>query len=274
MEVTSNEIRARVSASYARALEKAENGQADEQASACCGTDCCGSDETLPAADTASTTRDEVPSFGCGDPLLFAEVKEGEVVLDLGSGAGFDLLAAASKVGNSGYVIGVDMTDAMIEAARKNAASAGFKNIEVRKGIIENLPVAAESVDWVISNCVVNLSPEKGRVFAEIARVLKPGGRFSISDITADDLPDDVLENAEAYDACISGAIPEDEYLAGLRAAGLEDVRTEARLPAHEIAADCGCESCDGTMDPAALEGKIWSVRVTGVKPPASREPR
>lgn len=265
MPDTSNAIRERVSASYARAIATAEDRAKDAETSACCGTDCCGS-----AADDVQVleaARDAVPSFGCGDPLLFAEVKEGEVVLDLGSGAGYDLLAAAEKVGPTGYVVGVDMTDAMIEAARKNAASAGFKNIEVRKGIIENLPVATESVDWVISNCVVNLSPEKDRVFSEIARVLKPGGRFSISDITADDLPPDVLRDANAYDGCISGAIPEEEYLAGLTAAGLDSVTTEARVPAHEIAADCGCESCDSEIDVASLEGKVFSVRVTGRKP-------
>jgi len=262
---TSTQVRERVSASYARAISVAENKPQDKATAACCGSDCCGSD--ADEAQTVTVLRDEVPSFGCGDPLLFAQVKEGEVVLDLGSGAGYDLLAAAEKVGPTGYVIGVDMTDAMIESARRNAASAGFKNVEVRKGIIENLPVATDSVDWVISNCVVNLSPEKDRVFAEIQRVLKPGGRFSISDITADDLPASVLSNEEAYDRCISGAIPEEDYLAGLRGTGLESVRTESRVPAHDIAGDCGCESCDGGLDVAALEGKVWSVRVTGSKP-------
>ncbi len=262
---SSDEIRDRVSSAYTHALQIAE--QLTSKDAGCCGPDCCGPSQVATETGTSTAVRDEVPSFGCGDPLLFQEVTEGSVVLDLGSGAGYDLLAAAEKVGPAGYVIGVDMTDSMIEAARRNAARAGFKNIEVRKGIIENLPVATSSVDWVISNCVVNLSPEKDRVFAEIARVLKPGGRFSISDITAEDLPDDVLSNADAYDGCISGAIPEDQYLYGLRAAGLESVTTEARLPAHEIAADCGCESCDSEIDVAALEGKVFSVRVTGRKP-------
>ncbi|MGA7305781.1 MAG: methyltransferase domain-containing protein [Rhodothermales bacterium] len=265
MSTSSNEIRERVSASYARAIELAEGSKTQDETSSCCGSDCC--EPGVATVAEPEVIREDVPSFGCGDPLLFSEVREGDVVLDLGSGAGYDLLAAAAKVGEHGYVIGVDMTDAMIEAARRNAAAAGFKNIEVRKGIIENLPVATGTVDWVISNCVVNLSPEKDRVFAEIARVLKPGGRFSISDITADDLPEEVLQNASAYDGCISGAISEVEYLAGLEGAGLESVRTENRLPAHEIAADCGCETCDGPLDPAGLEGKVWSVRVTGRKP-------
>lgn len=263
MEKSANEIRTRVSSAYARALDVAEDAELTQLVEGCCSSDCCG--PSAVAEDLVD--RSEVPSFGCGDPLLFADVEEGQVVLDLGSGAGYDLLAAAAKVGSNGYVIGVDMTPAMIEAARRNASAAGFTNIEVRKGIIENLPVATESVDWVISNCVVNLSPEKDRVFSEIARVLKPGGRFSISDITAEDLPADVLGNEDAYDGCISGAIPEDQYLAGLRAVGLESVSTEARLPAHEIAADCGCESCNSEIDVSALEGKVWSVRVTGRKP-------
>ena len=174
--------------------------------------------------------RPGVPSFGCGNPLAFAEVKPGETVVDLGSGPGFDLIQAAKRVGPSGLVIGVDMTDAMIEEARRNAARAGFANIEVRKGLIENLPVAAGSVDWVISNCVINLSPEKPRVFAEIARVLRPGGRFRISDIVVESLPEWIRTNAAAYAACVAGAIPEREYVAGLEAAGLVDVKVESRL--------------------------------------------
>ena len=266
MTTTSEEIRSRVSSSYERAILAAEQ---EATATDCCEPGCCGQS---PANDVAVATidqvftKDAVPSFGCGDPLVFAEVQEGEVVLDLGSGAGYDLISAAEKVGKSGYVIGVDMTDAMIESARRNAAAAGNGNIEVRKGIIENLPVATETVDWVISNCVVNLSPEKDLVFAEIARVLKPGGRFSISDIVADELPETVLANSDAYDGCISGAIPEADYLGGLRSAGLTDVKTDSRVPAHEIAADCGCSTCDNEIDVDALEGKVWSIRVTGRK--------
>lgn len=271
MSDSANEIRARVSSAYARALSAAvaapgpaETERVDPKASGCCATDCCGGDVVAEERDQVTV---EVPSFGCGDPLVFAGVEPGQVVLDLGSGAGYDLLAAAEKVGVEGYVVGVDMTDSMIEAARRNAASAGYKNIEVRKGIIENLPVASESVDWVISNCVVNLSPEKERVFAEIARVLKPGGRFSISDITAEDLPREVVENEEAYDACIAGAIPETKYVEGLREAGLESVRVEARVPAHDLAEDCGCSTCDEGSELSGLEGKVWSVRITGRKP-------
>lgn len=265
MQDEANRVRARVSASYAQALRIAEGDTARSEAAGCCSTTCCGSDTTTEV-ETLTAEAEQVPSFGCGDPLLFAEVAPGQVVLDLGSGAGYDLLEAARKVGPDGYVIGVDMTDAMIESARRNAAAAGYGNVEVRKGIIENLPVATESVDWVISNCVVNLSPEKDLVFREIARVLKPGGRFSISDITAEDLPEHLVQDEAAYDACISGAISEADYLDGLRKAGLESVRVESRVPAHDLAADCGCETCDGTSNLSDLEGKIWSVRITGNK--------
>lgn len=160
-------------------------------------------------------------SFGCGNPVSFAAVKPGETVLDLGSGAGLDLLLAAERVGTSGRVIGIDMTDAMLERARANIKASGLENIEVRKGLIEQLPVDAASVDWVISNCVINLSAEKSRVFTEIARVLKPGGSMVVSDMVADDLPWWVKTSARFTAACVSGAISETAYLAGLQAAGL-----------------------------------------------------
>lgn len=170
-------------------------------------------------------------SFGCGNPLAFSQVEPGEVVLDLGSGAGIDLLIAARKVGPSGHVIGVDMTDEMIARARANATEAGFTTIEVRKGIIEALPVEAASVDWVISNCVINLSPEKHRVFAEIARVLKPGGRMRVSDIVVDDLPAWARDHMGLYASCVSGAVSQAEYVQGLAQAGLVDIEVRERFP-------------------------------------------
>ena len=131
-------------------------------------------------------------------------------MLDLGSGAGLDLMIAAEKCGPSGKVIGVDMTDDMIEVARKNASQAGHSNVDVRRGLIEDLPVDSSSVDWVVSNCVINLSPEKPRVFSEISRVMKPGARFSISDIVVADLPDWLRQSAAAWSACVAGAISEE----------------------------------------------------------------
>ena len=189
-------------------------------------------------------------------------MKPGETVLDLGSGAGHDLLAAAEAVGPTGRVIGVDMTDAMLEAARK--FTAGYRNIELRKGIIEDMPVEDASVDWVISNCVINLSPEKDRVFREIARVLKPGGRFSISDVVADNLPEKWLEDERAYSACVSGAVPEAEYVAGLEKAGLKDVEVTNR---HQYSTTelCGLSDKYGVeFQDAPDDLDVASVRVTG----------
>lgn len=167
--------------------------------------------------------------FGCGNPLAFSEVKEGDVVLDLGPGAGLDLLIAARKVGPSGQVIGVDMTEEMISKAEENIKAAGVNNVEVRKGLIEDLPVKSSSVDWVISNCVINLSPEKEKVFSEISRVLKPGGRMVVSDMVGENIPEWLRKNKNLYSACISGVISEKEYLSGLRKAGLEKVKVSER---------------------------------------------
>jgi arsenite methyltransferase len=226
-----------------------------------------------------------VNSFGCGNPVAFAGVKTGDVVLDLGSGAGIDLLIAADKAGPAGKVIGVDMTDEMIERARKNIQASGRDNIEVRKGIIEKLPVEDEAVDWVISNCVINLSPQKDRVFAEIARVLKPGGRMSVSDIVVQDLPEWVRQNTDLYNACIAGAVSEEEYAAGLERAGLVDVEVKERLvydPAQiehiaKEAVRAGAESlsccCGSTTEDLvakaaeSVAGKIWSAKFYARKP-------
>ena len=272
----SDEIRSQVSEAYTAALARSQTSK-----SGCgCG---CGPEETAPAGvaakiagyDSEIATHQEtaVSSFGCGNPLAFAGVAPGQTVVDLGSGAGFDLLIAGEKVGPEGQVIGVDMTDAMIDASRQAAARAGFEQIEVRKGLIEKLPVDDGSADWVISNCVINLSPEKDRVFAEIHRVLAPGGRFSISDIVVEELPDEIRQHAAAYAACVAGAIREDEYVAGLRATGLEDVEVSERqvysaeqlrsivasdLESFGIAPDT-LESYLG-----ALEGKVWSARFQG----------
>ena len=275
-------VRQEVSAAYARALERAKSSSGG-----CCGPapqetqsdSCCGpaADQSSGCCSTAAVEESTagVPSFGCGNPLAFAEVKPGETVVDLGSGPGFDLLQAAKRVGPSGLVIGVDMTDAMIEEARRNAARAGYSNIEVRKGLIENLPVAAGSVDWVISNCVINLSPEKPRVFAEIARVLRPGGRFRISDIVVESLPDWIRTNAAAYAACVAGAIPEREYVAGLEQAGLVDIEVESRLvyPAAQIRSLVDHDLASYGLAPEAIEGafeevagKVWSAYFSGRK--------
>ncbi len=182
-------------------------------------------------ADVAAVPASAVAaSFGCGNPLAFSAVQAGDTVLDLGCGAGFDLLLAAERVGPAGRVIGIDMTDAMVARARTHAAQSGYSTIEVRQGLIESLPVESASVDWVISNCVVNLSPEKERVFQEVARVLKPGGRISIDDIVVERLPWIVRKSARLYAACVGGAVSEAQYLEGLTRAGLVNVGVRDRM--------------------------------------------
>lgn len=278
------ELRRRVSDFYTRAVRTGQG---------CCGpvsSRCCGSSGVPGSLPKGFAVRypgyrgeaEGLPpdalenSFGCGNPLAFSDVKPGQVVLDLGSGAGVDLLIAARRVGPEGRVIGVDMTEEMIDRSRRNAAAAGLQNIEVRKGIIEDLPVESDSVDWVISNCVINLSPEKDRVFAEIARVLKPGGSMRVSDIVVADLPDWARRSVGLHASCIAGAVSEAEYLEGLRGAGLVDVKVLERQP-YEMESITGlieAEMPRGTADSQDLEslareiaGKVFSARFSARKP-------
>jgi arsenite methyltransferase len=279
-------VRENVSKAYSKVLNSREG---------CCGTSSCCGGETVPkgiAAKVAGYDAEELAelptdavesSFGCGNPVAFAEVRPGDTVLDLGSGAGIDILLAAKKTGEFGHVIGVDMTDDMLARARANIEAAGLDNVEVRKGLIEELPVADASVDLIISNCVINLSPEKDRVFAEIARVLKPGGRMLVSDIVVKDLPAWVRESAQLYASCIAGAVDEDSYLAGLRAVGLANVEVRERmvydvlqlsgLITSEISAQTPGDIAPGLVTEAAeqLQGKIWSARVYAQKPATSQ---
>ena len=246
-------------------------GQRIAESSSCCSTSTCckppgGYEQEALAQKSAPT------SYGCGNPLAFAEVEEGQTVIDLGSGAGLDLLIAAERVGPKGQVIGIDMTDRMIEEARRNIAKSDHKNVEVRKGIIEEMPVDDDSVDWLISNCVINLSPEKEKVFAEAARVLRPGGRLSVTDIVVEGLPEELRNSQRLYDSCVSGAIPEAEYVAGLRSAGLTDVKTEElvvydRSMLRGLASefDFPPEIVDAWLP--RLEGTVRSLRFTAKKP-------
>jgi arsenite methyltransferase len=180
--------------------------------------------------------------LGCGNPTAFAEIREGDTVVDLGSGAGIDCFLAAKSVGASGKVIGIDMTDEMLDRARRNASKGGFTNVEFRKGIIEQLPLGDASADIVISNCVINLSPDKPRVFAEVHRVLKPGGRMMVSDIVlAEPLPPQVQKSVEAWVGCISGAMLRDDYYAAIRNAGFDVVEEVASNSYGEmVVADSG----------------------------------
>jgi len=180
--------------------------------------------------ELASVPEDANLGLGCGNPVALASLKEGEVVLDLGSGAGLDCFLASKKVGEKGKVIGVDMTPEMIDKARENVCKGGYKNVEFRLGEIENLPVADNSVDVVISNCVINLSTDKKRVFEEAFRVLKPSGRLMISDIVLlKELPKIIKKSVEAYVGCLSGAIMEDEYIKIMKNAGFQNIEIVAK---------------------------------------------
>jgi len=193
---------------------------------------CCGSSTRSDYAKTLGYSIDNLPdsvteSFaGCGNPTALASLKEGEIVLDLGSGAGLDVFMAARQVGKTGHVIGVDMTPAMIEKAKENAEKLGVKNVEFRFGDIEALPVEDDSIDVIISNCVINLAPDKSKVFQESFRVLRPGGRMLISDIVLEaSLPKETRDEVASYTGCLGGAILKEEYLQLIRTAGFSDVR-------------------------------------------------
>jgi len=187
--------------------------------------------------ELASVPEDANLGLGCGNPVAFASMKEGEVVLDLGSGAGLDCFLASKKVGAAGKVIGVDMTPEMIDKARENARKGGYKNVEFRLGEIENLPVADDAINVVISNCVINLSTDKKRVFEETFRALKHGGRLMISDIVLlKELPKIIMESVEAYVGCISGAIMEKEYIKTIEDVGFQDVKI---IKKTEFPIDC-----------------------------------
>jgi arsenite methyltransferase len=196
--------------------------------SCCEDAGCCSSN--LYDHELLTGLPQEISSFslGCGDPITLADLQPGETVLDLGSGGGLDCFLAARQVGETGYVIGVDMTPEMLERARAAAARLDAANVEFRHGFLEALPVEDASIDAVISNCVINLSPDKQKVFREVFRVLKPGGRLAVSDIVTDGpLPEAVKENPEAWSACISGAIPVEEYARSLEEAGFTAVMVQ-----------------------------------------------
>jgi arsenite methyltransferase len=236
MTTSAETLREEVRLRYAEAARAAESGTA-----ACCGDGgCCtdGADETFGGALYAADERGELPepavlaSLGCGNPTAVAELRAGETVLDLGSGGGIDVILSARRVGPSGRAFGLDMTDEMLALARRNAEQAQVENAIFLKGVIENVPLPAKSVDVVISNCVINLSTDKAAVLTEMARVLKVGGRIGVSDVVAEDRLT-APERAErgSYVGCIAGALSVSEYKEGLRAAGFEDVSVTLTHP-------------------------------------------
>ncbi|TFG27622.1 arsenite methyltransferase [Candidatus Thorarchaeota archaeon] len=243
-EMKPDEIKEEVRKAYSKVAEGTAQG---DIATGCCEepaqkqSSCCGPAPDVKVTrvnladalgyDTEGMPISATESFaGCGNPVALASLREGEVVLDLGHGAGLDMFVASKKVGNSGKVIGVDMTPAMIEKAKKNAKELGITNVDFRFGDIEDMPVDDDSVDVVISNCVINLAPSKAKVFQEVYRVLKPGGRVMVSDIVlSKPLPKEVSDEVITYTGCIGGAILDEEYLQHMRDAGFIDARITSK---------------------------------------------
>ena len=252
-------------------------GQIAEQGGSCgCAPTCCSPAETVPKGGHDATavsqglgyTTDETDSapegsnlgLGCGNPQAIAALKPGETVLDLGSGAGFDSFLAARAVGATGRVIGVDMTPEMVSKARKNKASGGYSNVEFRIGEIESLPVANATVDVIISNCVINLSPDKPRVFRDALRVLKPGGRLAVSDIVAlAPIPEELRKDWELYTGCVAGASLVDDLKTMLKQAGFTGIRIVPKGESREIVG--------GWFPGRKAEDYVASASIEAVKP-------
>jgi ubiquinone/menaquinone biosynthesis C-methylase UbiE len=267
---------------------------------ACCGTgnigtgksakngSCCGGDTSRKDAITSNlydlTEAAEIPedallaSLGCGNPTALAQLKEGEIVLDLGSGGGIDVLLSAKRVGPAGWAFGLDMTDQMLALAEKNKGDAGVKNATFLKGHIEDIPLPANSVDVIISNCVINLSGDKDAVLREAFRVLKPGGRFAVSDVVVEAaLPDAIRKDIESYVGCVAGALEKEEYLAKLQAAGFVEASIEPTRR-YTFADIDGTACCTANIQALSLEekesldGRVFSGFIRASKPVESND--
>jgi SAM-dependent methyltransferase len=269
------ELRKVVSEKYAKAAVAAKAGK-----SSCCEPSCCGGSE-VGAVDPI--TRDlygdqekaELPkeavsaSLGCGNPTALAQLRPGEVVLDLGSGGGIDVLLSAKRVGPTGKAYGLDMTDEMLALARENQKKSGLTNVEFLKGEIERIPLPDNSVDVIISNCVVNLSADKDRVLAEAFRVLKPGGRFAVSDVVVrGEVPSDIRKSVELWIGCLAGALEESDYRSKLENAGFSDISLEATRiyrvdDARDMLAQAGI---DADAIAPQVDGKFISAFVRAAK--------
>ena len=246
----------------------------------CCGSSATGMGGTDPitrnlyaAAETSGLPEEALlASFGCGNPTALAELRPGEVVLDLGSGGGIDVLLSAKRVGPNGKAYGLDMTDEMLALAEKNKAKAAATNVEFLRGTIEEIPLPDGAVDVIISNCVINLSSDKDKVLREAFRVLRPGGRFAVSDIVLRrELPEPERKSLNLWTGCVAGALVESDYVAKLRKAGFRDVTVEAtRIYSKDDAAEMASSSCCGgdvTATLAALDGAIMSAFIRAKKP-------
>ncbi len=283
---TAGEIKKAVQERYASAVTQKGGccGPAESVQTSGCG---CGPTRTNTAQvergyspeELAGLPADAVDnSFGCGNPLAFSGVRSGETVLDIGSGAGIDVLLASKIVGPEGRVIGLDFTPQMIEKARQNAAAAGVSNVEFRQGDAEQMPLDDNTADWIISNCVINLAPDKRKVFSEVFRVLKPGGRVSISDIVTTELPESIKGELSLWTSCVAGAIEEGEYLGIMREVGLVDVEVVSRryydkasmrgLLDEVLSEERDRKIADGLLEKHAdAVHAIWSAKIVGRKP-------
>ncbi len=269
---TATEIKDMVREKYATIATQSK----EDNAVSCCGVGGCATvDYTIFAEDYSKLkgyVSDADLALGCGVPTEFAQIKEGDTVVDLGSGAGNDCFVARAIVGESGKVVGIDMTDVMIEKARENAEKLGFNNVEFRLGDIEHIPMAAERADVVISNCVLNLVPDKSAAFTEMYRILKQGGHFSVSDVVLrGELPDALRKDAEMYAGCVSGAIQLNDYLQMLDAAGFRNISVQKEKPItlpHDTLAQYLSEEQIADMQASCVG--IFSVTVYGEKPMAA----
>jgi SAM-dependent methyltransferase len=267
-------LREVIQAKYGAAARSVRQGEGE---AACCGGSCgCGGRDPITIdlydeAQTAGLPAEAVlASLGCGNPTMLASLEPGEVVLDLGSGGGIDVLLSARRVGPTGKAYGLDMTDDMLALARENQRRAGVGNVEFLKGEIEAIPLPENAVDVVISNCVINLSADKGKVLAEAFRVLRPGGRFAVSDVVVrGEMPEALRRNVELWIGCVAGALDESEYRRLLAAAGFEEIEVE---PTRIYRAEDARDLLAGTgIDPAQVseevDGKVMSAFVRARKP-------
>lgn len=241
----------------------------------CCGSDnCCGSESSLYPSELLATLPEgeSAISYGCGDPITLASLEPGQTVLDLGSGAGLDCFFAAKKVGETGKVIGVDMTPEMIERARSSAKRMNLNNVEFRQGFLENLPIDSNSVDVIISNCVINLSPDKSKVFAEAFRVLNSGGKLAVSDIVTDGpLPDSVKQSLSAWAGCVAGAVEANDYIRLMETVGFTNISVKPVFFDKETV-DSALADMDNEIDLKVISKDevykaVYSAKITAYKP-------
>jgi arsenite methyltransferase len=242
-------------------------------ASCCASDDCCSPENSNYPVDLLTTVPSDVAStsYGCGDPITLASLKPGQTVLDLGSGAGLDCILAAQKVGETGHVIGVDMTPEMIERAQANVKKLNLKNVEFRHGYLESLPVENNTVHVIISNCVINLSPDKSKVFAEAFRVLAPGGKLAVSDIVTDGpLPEPIKQSLSAWAGCVAGAVEARDYIAMMAVVGFTDISIKPvffdKCTIDAALADFG-DAIDLKNISRDVYKAIYSAKITAYKP-------